>query len=197
MGGRGLLFLTSAELPRHQPLPHPCAAMQSEEFSHSLPTSPSHQLIPPLQPPSHSPQPLTAAPPGSSQPHTLLWGVCSILLCSLLPSMGAKTSKISNPLHWNCYMLLNQSISLTPAGSKGEARGGAGGQGSSSLSPCCGKGSFSPKPNDWTRFGCSASTAEQTRFDLPPSARKDICPQPANPGTHRGHPPQDISMSLA
>lgn len=41
MGGRGLLFLVSAEQPRHQPLLHSCAVVQSEEFSHLLPTSPT------------------------------------------------------------------------------------------------------------------------------------------------------------
>lgn len=93
-------------------------------------------------------------------------------------------------------MLPNHSISQTSAGSKEEARGGAGVQGSSSLSPCCRKGSFFPTPNDWTWFGCSASMTEQTRFDLPFPARKDICPQPANTGTHRGHLSQDISTRV-
>lgn len=71
--------------------------VQSEEFGHLLPTNPLHRLIPPLQPPSCSTQPLTVTPPGSSQPHTLFWGVCSTLLCSLLPCMGADRKKF--PTH--------------------------------------------------------------------------------------------------
>lgn len=56
MGSTGLLFLTSAEQPHHQPLPHLCAVVQSDEFSCLLPTSPLHQQIPPLQPPSRAPR---------------------------------------------------------------------------------------------------------------------------------------------
>lgn len=67
-----------------------------------LPTSPLHQLIPALQPPSRAPR-LAVTPPGSSQPHTMLWGVCSTLLSASL-HVCKDLQKISNPLQLVCYI---------------------------------------------------------------------------------------------
>lgn len=102
MGSRGLLFLTSAEQPHHQPLPHLCAVVQSDEFSCLLPTSPLHQQIPPLQPPPRAPrllQSLHQAVPclihcsGGVQHSPLCFSPCV-----------QRPPKNSNPLQLVCYI---------------------------------------------------------------------------------------------
>lgn len=147
VGGRGLLFLTSAEQPHHQPQPHLCAVVQSSATcypqAHSTDSFPATPIL--------STQPLTVAP--QAVPSLIYSSEGCAALCSapcFPPRVQTPPKNFQPTAAGLLYMLPNHSISQTSACSREEARGGAGAQGSSSLSPCCRKESFSPKPNDWT-----------------------------------------------